>query len=362
VGNFKLLFSFDYRAQGPWSRDAVTELLRKYTRHPAYFKHDGKRPFVSTFEGAECAEDWPAIKAATNAFFVPDWSSVSAAHAVRLAGGVVDGLFSFKAWPSGRENMTTDMDDAFRAALGARRVYMMPVSPWFYTNLPGFGGKNWMWRGDGLWDRRWRQVIKIQPDFVQILTWNDFGESHYIGPIPEKALGLFQVANAPINYAQGVTHDGWRKFLPYYIEVYKTGKAPQQVDENVYAYYRTTPAYACPNGGTSGGSAAHGESVMPPEHLVDDNVFFSTLLNTDRGVTITVRIGDNEQTGVFTEFPAAGRGTPGVYMGSVPFAGRTGDVVVAMLRGSKVISRIGGGKPIANICENGTQNWNAVAI
>jgi hypothetical protein len=25
--------------------------------------------------------------------------------------------------------------------------YMMPVSPWFFTNLPGYK-KNWIWRGD----------------------------------------------------------------------------------------------------------------------------------------------------------------------------------------------------------------------
>ena len=258
--------------------------------------------------------------------------------------------------------MTTDMDDTFRAALGAERVYVMPASPWFYTNLPGFGRKNWMWRGDGLWDRHWHKIVKIQPAFIPILTWNKLGESHSIGPVREKVLRLFQVANAPINYVQVVSHDGWRKFLLYYIEVYKTARAPQHVGQDAYAYYRTTPAYACPNGGTSGGSAAHGESVMPPEHLVDDNVFFAALLNTDYGVTVTVRIGDSEQIGVFAEVPAAGRGTPGVYTGSVPFAGRTGDAVVVVLRGSKVIARIGGGKPKANICENGSQNWNAVAI
>ncbi|GIC85958.1 uncharacterized protein Aud_002317 [Aspergillus udagawae] len=32
-------------------------------------------------------------------------------------------------------------------------AYMTPVSPWFYTNLPGYG-KNWLWRGDHLWHDR----------------------------------------------------------------------------------------------------------------------------------------------------------------------------------------------------------------
>lgn len=55
---------------------------------------------------------------------------------------------------------------------------MMPVSPWFYTNLPQFN-KNWLWRGDDLWYDRWEEVIFWQPDLVEIISWNDWGESHY---------------------------------------------------------------------------------------------------------------------------------------------------------------------------------------
>jgi hypothetical protein len=49
-------------------------------------------------------------------------------------------------------------------APGTGLPYMMPVSPWFYTNLPGFGGKNWLWRGDDLWYDRWSQIIYNQPE------------------------------------------------------------------------------------------------------------------------------------------------------------------------------------------------------
>lgn len=44
---------------------------------------------------------------------------------------------------------------------------MMPVSPWFYTNLPEYS-KNWLWRGDDLWHIRWQQVLDIQPTFVEV--------------------------------------------------------------------------------------------------------------------------------------------------------------------------------------------------
>lgn len=342
--NFKLFFSFDYLAQGPWRKEDVIVLLKKFGPDPAYFKHDGKRPFASTFEGPGNANDWPAIKAATDAFFIPDWSSVNPAESVVLANGVIDGLFSFDAWPTGNTNMTTDTDRPFLDSLkkAGNKAYMMPVAPWFFTNLPGLN-KNWLWRGDELWDVRWAQVAELQPDFVEILTWNDYGESHYIGPVKEKGTGLFKAFKAEVDYSRGMTHDGWRKLLPFYVEVYKTGKVREVEEELVLAYYRPAPALACPSGGTTGNNKDFGEVEVPPEELVEDLVFFAALLNTDEGVTVTVEIGGKEMRGEFNRVPAAGKGTPGVYMGSVPFGGNTGKVVVRVVRGRETVATAEGG-------------------
>lgn len=89
----KLFFSFDYAGNGDWAEGDVTALINKYSSSPAYYLYNNK-PFVSTFEGPDRAEDWVTIKASTNCFFVPDWSSAGANVAVGLAGGVADGLFS----------------------------------------------------------------------------------------------------------------------------------------------------------------------------------------------------------------------------------------------------------------------------
>jgi hypothetical protein len=64
---------------------------------------------------------------------------------------------------------------------------MMPISPWFYTDLPGFD-KNWLWRGDDLWFDRWEQAMSLStpPEWIEILTWNDYGESHHIGPLHDE--------------------------------------------------------------------------------------------------------------------------------------------------------------------------------
>lgn len=87
--------------------------------------------------------------------------------------GVVDGLFNWGAWPEGPNVMDAHIDASYIDFLG-NKPYMMPVSPWFYTNMPGFG-KNWMWRGDHLWFDRWVEIWVYQPEFVQIVST---GELH----------------------------------------------------------------------------------------------------------------------------------------------------------------------------------------
>jgi hypothetical protein len=67
--------------------------------------------------------------------------------------------------------------------------YVLPaVSPWFFTH---YGNevpyhKNWVYPSDLLWYLRWREILALKPAFVEIITWNDYGESQYIGPLSSK--------------------------------------------------------------------------------------------------------------------------------------------------------------------------------
>lgn len=74
------------------------------------------------------------------------------------------------AWPTGPSDMSTFTDASYFDTLNGK-PFMMGVSPWFYTNMPGFR-KNWLWRGDSLWFDRWINVLYLQPEYVQIITWN----------------------------------------------------------------------------------------------------------------------------------------------------------------------------------------------
>jgi hypothetical protein len=138
---FQVFFSFDYAGNGPWESSDVIDLVNTYGPSVAYYRYNGQ-PFVSTFEGPANATDWFSIKASTNCFFVPDWSSLGAKAA--MENGVADGLFSWAAWPWGDHDMDTYVDASYKQYLGDL-PYMMPASPWFYTNLPGYS-KNWLWK------------------------------------------------------------------------------------------------------------------------------------------------------------------------------------------------------------------------
>ncbi|KAI3319431.1 carbohydrate-binding module family 24 protein [Xylariaceae sp. AK1471] len=344
---FKLFFSFDYLAWGAWDQNVVIQLINTYKVYNSYWKQ-GTQPLASTFEGTGNINDWYQIKSATGAFFMPDYSSLGPQAAA--GSGVADGLFSWDAWPAGASDMTTNIDQQYKSALG-NRPYMMSVSPWFYTDLPGYN-KHWVWRGDDLWYDRWQQVLQIQPDFVEIVTWNDYGESHYIGPLHDSEFGLFTYGQAPFNYAANMPHDGWRDFLPYLIQQYKTGSATIS-KEGLTTWYRRNPNTACSAGDVTGNDAGHGQQVIAPSAILQDKVFYSALLGSS--ATVTVSIGGVAQQGTWENTPAGGSG---IYHGSAPFNGRTGDVVVTISRSTGNIAQVNGAS-ITTACQNGLENWNA---
>ncbi|KAH6696461.1 glycosyl hydrolase family 71-domain-containing protein [Leptodontidium sp. MPI-SDFR-AT-0119] len=339
---FKLFFSFDYAGD-------VTSLILQYRANGAYYQYNGK-PFVSTFEGPESAPQWAAIKSATNCFFIPDWSSQGAAVAMTL--GNADGLFNWAAWPYGQNDMYTVIDASYRNFLGGK-PYMMAVSPWFYTNLPGYD-KNWMWKGDNLWFDRWSQVQVFQPEFVQIISWNDFGESHYIGPLHDDSYGAFETGRAPFNYVKGMPHDGWRVFLPFLISTYKNNIS-SIAQEALSVWYRVNPTTSgCSFGGTTGNTLSQQQCESSPADLVRDRVHYTALLSSPSSV-VTVTIGGVASTGTWRNIPDGGIG---LYQGNAFFDGRTGAVVVTVRSpaGTTTVN----GAPITNVCPNGNlQNWNA---
>lgn len=220
---------------------------------------------------------------------------------------------------------------------------MMGVSPWFYTSLPPT--KNWLWKGDSLWYTRWEQVLDFNPQYVEIITWNDYGESHYIGPINTPG-----IVPGAVRYVNGMPHDGWRFILPYYISAYKAGTRNVPITQEGFTFwYRLTPKNisGCDTDGTTCSTTDYGQ-VFQPAQCIDDSIYVVSLSNTDAQIEIS--IGGQ----------VAGKGnvSRGASIFSASFGGRVGAVTVKLVKGGAVFAQ-GTGQPISNSCPNGGMNYNA---
>jgi glucan endo-1,3-alpha-glucosidase len=64
-----------------------------------------------------------------------------------------------------------------------------------------------------------KQILGLCPDFVQIQTWNDAGESHYIGNVWPNS-----IHGSPCHaYIDDFDHKGWQNLYRPFIRAYKAG-------------------------------------------------------------------------------------------------------------------------------------------
>ncbi|KAF2479361.1 glycosyl hydrolase family 71-domain-containing protein [Neohortaea acidophila] len=354
--SFQLFFSFDYLGgtAGAWQTSDIVNLLQNYTTSPSYFQYQG-RPFVSTFEGPTVSNvnQWSTIRSSISGgiYFVPDWSSQGPGYNMNL----YDGAFSWTMWPDGPNQMTTAPDQQWTSSLTpANKTYMMGVSPWFYTDLPAYN-KAWVWRGDRLWFDRWQETQQVLPQFVEIVSWNDWGECHYVSPIYQPGIPNAPNADATV-YVDGYPHSAWLQTLPYQIAAYKHAynsanpapSVPVGQDKIVF-WYRTSPAASgstdctgnCAQSSINTGGYQTG---YPPSQILEDNIFAIALLSYPASVSIA--IGNNVIT--FPNVPA------GINLVNRTFGGFTGPVTVKSSSGA-----IGTGVNITSAPASGVANFNA---
>lgn len=245
---FKLFLSLDLTALGCWSTadgNHLVSIVQKFANHPNQAMHNGK-VLVSTFAGSDCnfgtgsgsgAWQWTFVDAlknqGTNIFFVPSiFSDIST-----FAGNSwMDGELNWNsAWPMGNNQISTDTDNAYMNALGSKE-YMAAVSPFFFTHFGAdLWNKNWLYRGDDwMYCTRWEQLIAMRNRVkqVEILTWNDYGESSYIGPIQGALPGYSS------KWVNGFDHQGLAPLTQYYATAYKTGQYPAITKDTLVLWSR----------------------------------------------------------------------------------------------------------------------------
>jgi glucan endo-1,3-alpha-glucosidase len=121
--------------------------------------------------------------------------------------------------------------------------------------------------------KRWEAIIsnRDQYDIIQILTWNDYGESHYVGPIK----GALPNSEA---WTIGFNHTAFLDVHKFYAEAFKTGTFPEITEDRLVIWSRPHAALA----------TASDDRVGPPKNfdLFQDNVWALAITSAPGKVTL----------------------------------------------------------------------------
>lgn len=217
----------------------------------------------------------------------------------------------------------------------------MSPRPTIDADLPQYN-KNWYSSSDSLWFDRWQQAIELQPDFIEIITWNDYGESSYINE-PSSA----QVVQGAEKYVDGFDHSALRFVLPYFISAYKAGGiGGAGLDtEGAIAWYRTSAKNVCGDGGTVWGQGGSESATLGTEDVV------SIIALAGSAPKVTVDIGGSSETAELV------RSFGSAHFYQAQFGGKTGAVSI------NVNGKSTTGPEISGSClASGNVNFNSVTI
>ncbi|PCH06976.1 Glycoside hydrolase, family 71 [Penicillium occitanis (nom. inval.)] len=314
--DFKLFFSFD---MGHFTDPSqFLPILEQYASHDNYYLYDN-RPFVSTFDGGQLTfgssspnAGWQstfkdaASAAGIDVFFVPDFDDASGyPDSFFDTFTVVDGGFSWEsAWPyadAGFANVSDTIDSTMiDAAHAAGKIYMMPLSTFQFKHLDT--SDNWYRRGESNLYARMGQILSLKPDLVEVITWNDPGEGHYIGNFWNESLGDTNI----YEYAGGFDHTGWQQVISPFITAYKNGASAVSgitASSNVgVMWYRTLLTTA---------SCSDDPIGLPTAHENAQDAINYAIVLSDSGSDYTINVYSNN------ELIGAAAGVTGLNGGSV---------------------------------------------
>ncbi|KAJ5988722.1 Alpha-1-3-glucanase/mutanase [Penicillium waksmanii] len=340
----KVFLSFDFNWWTPSNGAGVGAKVREYAGYEAQLNVDNK-VFVSSFAGDGVDVQSIVSAAGSDIFFAPNFHP---------------GALNWMAWPSNGynkaptpgQNVTVSAgDEAYVNALGGK-PYIAPVSPWFSTHYGSevSYSKNWVFPSDLLWYERWQEILQLGPRFVEIITWNDYGESHYVGPLSSP-----HGDDGNSKWAMDMPHNGWLDMAKPFIAAFKAGStSPEhfvQEDQLVYWYRPTKRDVNCDATDTTMGGANNASGnffIGRPNgwESMKDEVFVVSLLKS--AAQVHVQSGDQSQT---FQAPA------GISAHSVPMG--VGKQKFAVTRGgSTVLSGISL-KDVSDACIFGIYNFNA---
>lgn len=233
---FKLFFSAD-----GLTPEETASMVSEFYEHPNMLRHQG-RPLLSSFGGDDA---WgKAVTAALASagrpvvfvpFFFPNGldKRFTEANIARQIdeNGYADGFFYFGAAGTGNDlaDKNAKIGEAWRRA---GKLYMASVTP-FYRGLGPTNYRVFETRGFEGMAREWEAAIAADAQWVQIVTWNDWGESTYVASLgPPTATELWDG-----HWGRLLSHEAYLAASAYYIRWFKTGVKHIERDD-LFWFYR----------------------------------------------------------------------------------------------------------------------------
>lgn len=370
--NFKLFISFDMS----WGLDvsSLAAFLAPYVAKEAYYFVDGKA-FISTYTGGTISNSaWDSEfivplqqTYGITPYFVPNFGDYSGyPTGVFSAYPILSGVFTWEsAWPAPGTtpvNVSDSVDaQALAEAHAAGAVYMMrkfsnirlttdgeykltesgrlPALSSFQFKYLG-SGQDWYRIGEDNLPQRMEQILTLQPDFVEVITWNDAGESHYVGDFWAEQIDGSSIGT----YADGFDHKGWLQVITPFIQAYKAGATDIS---------QITPPAGAPVGALwyrALLTTASCSSTISNYQSALDAVNFAVILPS---AGYTINVYSNSQ--LIGSFP----GVAGLNYNSVPgLQVGSGQYIQVLDNGNNVVATATGTKSVAAESTSSVCNWN----
>lgn len=235
---FALFFSADMCCS--LTAEDIRDMVLTYAKRPNYLRKNG-RVVLSTFAGErEGSAFWrekvltPLREAGLDVFFVPDFYQVTPgrrpADEVAHWGDLIDGLFRFApdATPFGAQSTVASSEAYARALAAAGKFFLAGYYPFYWGERQTSAGRRYFeYRGGLGTEKQWQSIIAVQdPEWVEIVTWNDPTESYLIAP-----------ADDPDGFHK--PHLAFAELNRYFIEWFKSGVRPVITKDALFYFYRT---------------------------------------------------------------------------------------------------------------------------
>jgi len=223
---FKILLMPDMSAAFHSQPDQLAAAVTTLAQSPAAYRlPDGRlvvAPFNAQDETADWWKNWLARMKAGGvdiAFFplFQDWK--------RYAGDFAPISYGYSDW--GRRSVpgNQEWDQAAKTAHAAGVLWMAPVSP---QDMRPKSGVYWEASNSENFRLMWRNAIQGGADWAQVITWNDYSEATEISPSTGTQYAFYDLT-------------------AYYVNWFKTGRAPVIKRDALFYFHRTQPSGAPPD-------------------------------------------------------------------------------------------------------------------